>query len=167
MATAAPVHPGAPRQGVIARHPLLSFFLLTFLISWGWWALWGALQLPTPLIYVRTAGPTIAAFVVLAIISGRPGVLGLLRSYVHWRVGVQWYLLALIGVPFLVFFVIRGRTGGPCRFCRSGLELYTRIRRWIRHQRLPRRWSAFGPSQKFAPRNSPPAYKDSPYRGCA
>ena len=103
MATAAPVQPSAPRQGVIARHPLVSFFLLAFLISWGWWGLWQALQLPTPLIYVRTAGPTIAAFVVLAITLGRPGVLGLLRSYVHWRVGVRWYLLTLIGVPVLVF----------------------------------------------------------------
>jgi hypothetical protein len=89
MATAALVHPDAPRQGVIARHPLLSFFLLTFLISWGWWALWGALQLPTPLIYVRTAGPTIAAFVVLAIASGRPGVVGLLRSgHRLWHRGI-------------------------------------------------------------------------------
>jgi uncharacterized protein len=55
------------------------------------------------LIYVRTAGPTVSAFVVLAIISGRPGVLRLLRSYVHWRVGVQWYLVTLIGVPVLMF----------------------------------------------------------------
>ena len=59
--------------------------------------------MPTPLIYVRTAGPTIAAFVVLTIISGRPGVLRLLRSYVHWRVGVPWYLLTLIGFPVLMF----------------------------------------------------------------
>ena len=103
MATSAPVQPSAPRQGVIARHPLVSFFLLTFVISWGWWGLWQALQMPPRLIYVRTAGPTIAAFVVLAITLGRPGVLGLLRSYVHWRVGVQWYLVALIGVPVLVF----------------------------------------------------------------
>jgi uncharacterized protein len=103
MATAAPVQPSAPRQGVLARHPLVFFFLLTFVLSWGWGWLWQALQLPVPLIYVRTAGPTIAAFVVLAIISGRPGVLSLLRSYVHWRVGVPWYLLTLIGVPVLMF----------------------------------------------------------------
>jgi uncharacterized protein len=35
-------------------------------------------------------------------------VLRLLRSYVHWRVGVQWYLVTLVGVPVLMFlsFVI-------------------------------------------------------------
>ena len=103
MATSAPVQPSAPRQGVLDRHPLVFFFLLTFVLSWGWGWLWQALQLPTLLIYVRTAGPTISAYVVLAIISGRPGVLRLLRSYVHWRVGVQWYLVTLIGVPVLMF----------------------------------------------------------------
>ena len=46
MATSAPVQPSAPRQGVIARHPLVSFFLLTFVFSWGWWGLWQALQMP-------------------------------------------------------------------------------------------------------------------------
>jgi hypothetical protein len=104
MATAAPVQPSAPRQGVLARHPLVFFFLLTFVFSWVWWGLWQALQLPAPLILVRTAGPTISAFVVLAIISGRLAVLRLLRSYVQWRVGVQWYLVTLIGVPVLMFF---------------------------------------------------------------
>jgi hypothetical protein len=97
------VQPSAPRQGVITRHPLVFFFLLTFVFRWGWWGLWQALQLPALLIYGRTAGPTISAFVVLAITLGRAGVLRLLRSYVHWRVGVQWYLVTLIGVPVLMF----------------------------------------------------------------
>jgi membrane protease YdiL (CAAX protease family) len=103
MATAAPLQPSAPRQGVLARHPLVFFFLLTFLFSWVWWGLWKALQLPVPLFLVGTAEPTVSAFAVLAITSGRPGVLRLLRSYVHWRVGVQWYLVTLIGVPVLLF----------------------------------------------------------------
>ena len=87
------------REGVLARYPLIFFFLLTFVISWGWWGLWQAPQLPAPLFYMRTAGPTIAAFVVLAVTLVRPGVLRLLRSYVHWRVGVLWYVVTLIGVP--------------------------------------------------------------------
>jgi uncharacterized protein len=38
-------------------------------------------------------------------------VLRLLRSYVHWRVGVQWYLVAVIGFPVLMllaFVVVPG-----------------------------------------------------------
>jgi hypothetical protein len=105
MATAAPVQPAAPRRGIKAlliRHPLVFFFLLAFLFSWVWWGLCKALQLPEPLVVVGAAGPTGSAFVVLAITSGKPAVLDLLRSYVHWRVGVQWYLVALIGVPVLM-----------------------------------------------------------------
>jgi len=47
----------------------------------------------------------------LAATSGKPGVLRLLRSIVHWRVGVRWYLMALLGLPilnFLAFLVIPG-----------------------------------------------------------
>jgi len=51
--------PGAARESVLARHPLVFFFLLAFVFSCIWWGLWQALQLPVPLIYVRTAGPTI------------------------------------------------------------------------------------------------------------
>jgi membrane protease YdiL (CAAX protease family) len=101
--TTATERPNAAHEGLIARHPLVFFFLLSFVFSWVWWGLCKALQLPTPLPMVGTAGPTVSAFVVLAITSGKPAVLRLLRSYVHWRVGVQWYLVALIGVPVLMF----------------------------------------------------------------
>jgi hypothetical protein len=101
----------ASRQGVLARHPLVFFFLLSFVFSWVYWGLWKALQLPDSLFVVGAAGPTLSAFIVLAITSGMPAVLRLLRSYVHWRVGVQWYLVSLIGVPvlmFLSFMVVPG-----------------------------------------------------------
>jgi membrane protease YdiL (CAAX protease family) len=109
--TTATERPYAARGGLIARHPLVFFFLLAFLFSWVWWGLCKALQLPDSLVVVGAAGPTVSAFVVLAITSGDPAVLRLLRSYVHWRVGVQWYLVALIGVPVLMvlaFMVVPG-----------------------------------------------------------
>jgi uncharacterized protein len=98
--------PDAPRGGLIARHPLVFFFTLTCLLTWGWdmlsWAL--ALQLtPRILNIVSASAPTVVAFLILAITSGKPGVLRLLRSYVRWRVGVQWYLVAVIGVAVLIF----------------------------------------------------------------
>jgi membrane protease YdiL (CAAX protease family) len=57
------------------------------------------------------AGPPISAFLILALTSGKPGVLRLLRSYVHWRVGVRWYLVTLVGIQalmFLAFVVVPG-----------------------------------------------------------
>ena len=98
--------PYAARGGLIARHPLVFFFTLTCLLTWGWdmlsWAL--GLQLPISTVnLVSASAPTVVAFLILAITSGKPGVLRLLRRYVRWRVGVQWYLVAVIGVAVLIF----------------------------------------------------------------
>lgn len=50
------------------------------------------------------AGPALASLTVTAITSGKAGVGHLLRRCVQWRVGVQWYLIAIFGF-FLVYFV--------------------------------------------------------------
>src|SRR5262245_48992115 len=97
--------PDAPRGGLIARHPLVFFFTLTCLLTWGWDVLSSALtlQVPSILKYASASAPTLAALLILAITSGKPGVLRLLRSYVRWRVGLQWYLVAVVGVAVLIF----------------------------------------------------------------
>jgi membrane protease YdiL (CAAX protease family) len=95
--------PYAAREGLIARHQLVFFFLLSFVFTWGYFVLFWALQLPQKMIFLGAAGPTLSALLILAITSGKFGVLRLLRSYVHWRVGVQWYLVAVIGVAVLIF----------------------------------------------------------------
>src|SRR5262249_10720069 len=110
--------PDAPRGGLLARHPLVFFFTLTCLLTWGWdmlsWAL--ALGLPISTVnLVSASAPTVVAFLILAITSGKPGVLRLLRRYVRWRVGVQWYLVAVIGVAVLIFLsmaVVPGALAG-------------------------------------------------------
>lgn len=100
------------RENLFRRHPLVLFFLLSFLLTWGYfWLIFAPLHLPDSLRALGGFGPAIAAFLVLAITSGKTGVLRLLRSMVHWRVGVRWYLLALLGLPvlnFLAFIVIPG-----------------------------------------------------------
>jgi membrane protease YdiL (CAAX protease family) len=113
----ATVHNGAKgadaaREGSLARYPLVLFFLLSFVLTWGYfWLIVAPLHLPDSLRALGGFGPAIAAFLVLAITSGKPGVLRLLRSMIHWRVGARWYLLALLGIPFLnllAFLVIPG-----------------------------------------------------------
>jgi len=79
------------------------FFLLSFVFSWSYWGLHKALQLPGPLFALGAAGPLASALMVLAITSGKPGVLALLRSYLDWRIGLQWYLVTLIGIQVLMF----------------------------------------------------------------
>ena len=95
----------AKAGGPLAGHPLLLFFLSSFVLTRGYfWLIWAPLGLPASLIGLGGFGPAISAFLVLAVTSGTPGILSLLRSIVHWRVGVRWYLLALLGVPLLNLF---------------------------------------------------------------
>jgi uncharacterized protein len=121
MATAAPVQPAAPRRGIkalLARYPLVSFFVMTYAFSWIVWAPWvlgqdGAKLLPPALSVVLPtaryllaagilAGPTLAAFIMTATTEGREGVRRLLGRLVLWRVGIRWYVVALIGVPLIM-----------------------------------------------------------------
>ena len=69
--------------GLARRWPVTSFYLLTLAVSWP-------LGLLPP-------GPSIAAIAVTALIDGRSGVGALLRRVTVWRVGVRWYLIALLG----------------------------------------------------------------------
>jgi membrane protease YdiL (CAAX protease family) len=121
MATAATVQPAAPQRGLkalLARHPLVSFFVMAYAFSWIVWAPWvlgqdGAKLLPPALSVVLPtagyllaagilAGPTLAAFIMTATTEGRAGVRRLLGRLVLWRVGIRWYLFALIGVPLIM-----------------------------------------------------------------
>ena len=105
----------AAGDGLVTRHRLFFFFLFSFVLTWGYfWLIWAPLRLPDSLIALGGFGPSVSAFLVLALSSGKPGVLRLLRSIVHWRVGVIWYLVALLGLPvlnFLAFLVVPGVLG--------------------------------------------------------
>jgi membrane protease YdiL (CAAX protease family) len=114
--TTAPAQPAYARQSLLARHPLVSFFVMAYAFSWLVWTPWvlgedGAGLLPIKLsdgtsgllnAAAILAGPTLAAFIMTGAIEGRAGVRRLLGRYVLWRVGIQWYLFALIGVPLIM-----------------------------------------------------------------
>jgi membrane protease YdiL (CAAX protease family) len=75
-------------SGVASRWPITTFYLLTLAISW-----------PMGLL---PPGPSIAAIAVAALIDGRREVGALLRKVAVWRVGVRWYLVALLGPVVLL-----------------------------------------------------------------
>jgi uncharacterized protein len=78
---------------LIRRHPLVSFFVLAYALSW-WPAILYALDLlPQPIVGF---GPFLAALVVLALTSGKSGIVGLLRRMVRWRMAPVWYAVALL-----------------------------------------------------------------------
>ena len=123
MATAAPVQPAAPRRGfkgLLARHPLVSYSLIAFTFSWllflpGPLTYFGVLNLnPSALGMLAIAGllgPILSGFIMTALIEGREGVGDLLRRVVLWRVGLQWYLFALLGLPVVMLLGTLVRPG--------------------------------------------------------
>jgi CAAX protease family protein len=109
-------HAPAQPRGLVAfvrRHPLLSYFVLAYAMTWLFWlplALSqsgvGLLPIQLPMTLMMGAmlfGPIGAAYVATAITSGRAGVRQLLRRIVLWRVGFQWWAFALAGLPLLLW----------------------------------------------------------------
>jgi uncharacterized protein len=85
--------------------PLAAFFVLAYALSWIILVPAGLGMLPdsagSVLPWVVPFGPAVAAFIVTALIGGRPAVGQLLRRLVQWRVGIRWYLLVLLGIPLV------------------------------------------------------------------
>lgn len=105
--------PGGAGDGVLARHPLVSFFVLAFAGSW-------VVELPVVLSRTGTGalpydlppiadalliaaatftGPTMAAFVMARVAEGPEGPRRLLRRYLQWRVKFRWYVFVLLVIP--------------------------------------------------------------------
>jgi membrane protease YdiL (CAAX protease family) len=117
MTTAnAPERPATPQGGLLARYPLISFFVMAYAFSWIVWSPWvlsedGVGLLPITLspltvgLLNATAillGPTLSAFIMTGVTEGRAGIGRLLRRYVLWRVGLRWYLFVLVGIPVVM-----------------------------------------------------------------
>jgi membrane protease YdiL (CAAX protease family) len=80
------------------RYQLAVFVALAYGVSWApsLWSRGGLLPV----------GPFLAALLVLALCGGRPAAAAWLRKIVHWRVGVAWYALVLLGPPTLTFAAV-------------------------------------------------------------
>jgi membrane protease YdiL (CAAX protease family) len=97
-----------PQSGVrgwIKRHPVASFFVLAYAITWLAWLpdiLGYRGDLGQVLTMIAQFGPALAALV-LARYSGA-SVRTWLRSIVRWRVAPRWYVVA-VGLPVMLIFV--------------------------------------------------------------
>lgn len=103
-----------PKIEIKNKGGLLVYFALAFLISWLIWIPlvaasqnWIGDGAPFILFYLGTLGPALAAVVVLLFGQGRAGVWSILHKLVLWRVGVKWYLIALL-LPAAVRFTSLG-----------------------------------------------------------
>jgi membrane protease YdiL (CAAX protease family) len=112
------------------RHPLVFFYLMAFALTWLLWL--PAVLLHLPVHDLRNIpgtalGVTGSAFLMTALTEGKAGVLRLLRSFVLWRVGVPWYVFAILGIPIievLVGWLLPGGQDALRAFAPTSLLLY-------------------------------------------
>jgi membrane protease YdiL (CAAX protease family) len=104
------------RYGFIERHPVLSFYVLTFAVSWGGiLAVVGLGGLPSNpaqlarmipvMVLAMLVGPTLSSILLTGMASGRPGYRDLLTRLLTWRFGTNWYAIALLTAPLVLMVV--------------------------------------------------------------
>jgi membrane protease YdiL (CAAX protease family) len=99
---------------------LVSYFLFAFGFSWlmflpGLLVYYGVLSLSAQAVrsfaIAGLLGPILSGFIMTGLIEGWPGISRLLRRIVRWRVGLRWYLFALIGLPAVMVLATIIRPG--------------------------------------------------------
>jgi membrane protease YdiL (CAAX protease family) len=101
-------------KSFIKNRPLLAFYALTFVVSWGGILLviGGPGGIPgTPEQFKRLLplaiplmllGPSIAGILLTGLVLGRAGLRELLSRLLKWRAGARWYAVALLTAPLLM-----------------------------------------------------------------
>src|SRR5215204_274541 len=101
-------------RAFIKRHPVLSYFVLAFAISWGGilpiiggvGAIPGTTEETTelfPAVYLVTvAGPSLAGLLLTGLTGGWTAFRELGSRLLKWRVGARWYAVALLTTPLTV-----------------------------------------------------------------
>ena len=97
----------------ITRYPVISFLVMAFTFAWTTMVPlllsqqgFGVLPITLPVMPFNAlasyVGLALPAFLVMAALGGSAGVQDLLRRSLRWRVGIHWYLVALLGLFFTV-----------------------------------------------------------------
>ena len=99
---------------LVRRHPTVAYFALTFAISWSGGLLAigsaGGMRGTTPgsdprfayALIAMLAGPSVAGILLTGLVSGRDGLRDLGARLFTWRVGLQWYALAILSPVILM-----------------------------------------------------------------
>ena len=104
--------PDAAHNGLLSRHPLTFYSVIAYAGTWLVMLPYvhfangaGLLPFAWPIPFAVSAtiapfaGPFLAAFIMTDVTEGRPGIGSLLRRIARWRVGLRWYLFAIVGIP--------------------------------------------------------------------
>ncbi len=97
---------------LIKKHPLLAYYLLTFTLSWCGFVLvlgpqslantdWQAEGAFLSAVMVMLAGPSIAGLLLTGLVDGSAGYRDLSSRLRKWRVGIRWYVIAMLPAPIV------------------------------------------------------------------
>ncbi len=95
-----PVRSRSRTRGWVVAHPLVSYVLLTYFLSWSFWVplALGGRTVETgvgwPSQMPGLVGPAVSAVIVTALVGGRAGLVDVWRRLTRWRVG-RWWLSVL------------------------------------------------------------------------
>lgn len=107
-------------KNFIKQHPVLSYYILVFAISWGGILLLigGPDNMPGtkeqgeklffPALIIMFAGPFTSGILMNFIVGGKEGLRNLLSHLLRWRVKGYWYVIAVFTGPILVAAVLFG-----------------------------------------------------------
>ena len=87
----------------MVRYPILSYFVLSFVLAWSVWIPAG-LYAPDTLLLAIIGGwaPTLAALLLTILSDGKAGVRLLLRKLLKWRVSWRYYIFAIFSMVGLL-----------------------------------------------------------------
>jgi membrane protease YdiL (CAAX protease family) len=113
IASTARLHRATTREGFVRSHQLLSYFALTFALSWGamlvavgpsgFPATPETVERLLPLaITVMLVGPPVASVLLTTVLNGGAGLRALMSRLATVRVGARWYAVALLTAPIAV-----------------------------------------------------------------
>lgn len=102
---------------LVKKYALLTFFILTFLITWGSiFLMVGSIGFPLskaqidaagPMIYIgMLLGPSLAGLLMIGLVDGKAGFRNLFSRLFKWRVNIKWYLIAIFTVPVIVLTIL-------------------------------------------------------------
>ena len=101
------------------RHPVLTYFVLTFIFTWGCMALAvypdgfpitdEKYETAGALVYVAMlVGPSTANILLTGLFDGRMGFRELFSRLFKWRVEIRWYAVALLTAPLMITTILFG-----------------------------------------------------------
>jgi membrane protease YdiL (CAAX protease family) len=108
-------------MSLVRRHPLITFFVLTYALAWFLWLPLVVLQDTIPaaaglvLVLLGSNVPSLLAIVLTALLLGRGALRKLLGRLLIWRVNPLWYLVVVLGPAALAggMVAFNAFVGGP------------------------------------------------------